>query len=308
MNIQLQDRDLHILRAHARFKYLRKSQLISSLAHAGLAGSEQKLTRRLQSLVGAGHLVRPPAARVSLAGQPNPHGITALGRLGARELIERDGLDIGRFANLYKLPVATGAFIAHQLDTVDVVLSFLLGAEAAGVVAVLDDLDLLPYLPVATKATNPFLWPATAVPIPPTKGKPPTIPITLRPDRLLSLILPGDLRSNLVLELGRSLTIRPGRHGGALRRQSLEWKLRGYLHGWRQGLAQQRWNFARLRCLFVEPTQRRAEKVAELAREICDDKMPGFLLFAAHDAVTSRGAYAADVWFDQRGRHVSIVG
>lgn len=299
----LTERDLAILREHSKYAYMRKTQVHRALGD--LAGSQEKLKRRLQTLVEHKYLLRPPNARVVLPG-PNPEGVTTLGAAGARELERHDGLGLSLVTPfLYKNAIRTGAHIAHECDLVDLALSFRFDAPTG--VTYLEDFDLIAgFSDIARAQKNPFLWPASAVPVPHKRNEPQTRDITLKPDKLVSLVLPEG-RLNFVIELDRSLTIRAGSHGGAFRRQSNHWKVCAYLAGFLQGVHTRHYNWTRLRILMIERTERRRDMLAKLIQQITQDKLPGYFLIAHSDAIATRGVYAHDVWINARGQHVPLL-
>jgi len=293
--IELQERDWTILRALARWRFLRKQQI-----DLIVGGSAQTATRRLKLLYDHKIVTRPSRQRALLAHEPTPDGIYGLTRTGARLIAIRDGFDLERLDHVSKNERVGAEFILHTVGIADAMLRFHLDAASHGVSEVLEQHELLPLLPDRTRAlAQPFLWPVAAVPF---NGA--TFDINLVPDRLFSLIVPGG-RINLVYEHNRSLTIRP--NAPNFRRNTAAWKICGYFEGFRRNLHASRWGFERMRVLTTETTRERALKHAALTRDLTHDRFPGLFLVSDIDTLRSNGPYARDTWINQRGEPAALL-
>jgi hypothetical protein len=120
-NIQITDRDIEILAAHARYRFLRSSQVV------GLFPDDppKKLIERIGQLQAAGFLDRPPAQieRYRPGGGSRPI-VHALANRGAALLAERADIDPGRLSWERKNHRATRPFVDHTLDVADVAIAF----------------------------------------------------------------------------------------------------------------------------------------------------------------------------------------
>jgi len=151
---QLTARDLTILHAVARFRFL-SSTLIICL----VGGSPQQILRRLQLLFHHGYLDRPTSQVAQLAHAfdfGNRPFIYGLGRAGAHVLAEA-GIPLkDRLDWTTKNARATAQFLAHTLETAETMIAFELACRAEGAPTLIDHHDLLPYLPEETRRGRAF--------------------------------------------------------------------------------------------------------------------------------------------------------
>ena len=146
---QLTARDLAILHAVARFRFL-SSTLIIRL----VGGSSQQILRRLQLLFHHGYLDRPTSQVAQLAHAfdfGNRPFIYGLGRAGAHVLAEA-GIPLKEKLDwTTKNARATAQFLAHTIETAETMIAFELACRAEGAPTLIDHHDLLPYLPEETR-------------------------------------------------------------------------------------------------------------------------------------------------------------
>ena len=292
---ELTDRDHTVLMQLALRRFLRKSQLLSYVG-----GSEQMLAWRLKKMFDYKLISRPRRQIAVLADEPSPDGVYALTMTGARIVASRHGWDLERFAHLGKNERVGAEFILHAVGMADVTLSFALGAPSAGLTGLREQRDLIPDFPLETqKRRNPFLWQTRRVPYDDRYHD-----INLVPDWVLSLITPKDERYNLLLEFDRTLTIRP--HVSHFRRNTNAWKLAAYTHGFRTDVHSRDFGFQRMRVAFITTTPLRVAKLADLARDITHDSLPGLFLFTDIQKVRTQGVYAP-IWTTSRGDTVALL-
>ena len=127
---QLTARDLAILHAVARFRFL-SSTLIIRL----VGGSSQQILRRLQLLFHHGYLDRPTSQVAQLAHAfdfGNRPFIYGLGRAGAHVLAEA-GIPLKEKLDwTTKNARATAQFLAHTIETAETMIAFELACRAEG--------------------------------------------------------------------------------------------------------------------------------------------------------------------------------
>ena len=141
---QLTARDLAILHAVARYRFL-SSTLIIRL----IGGSSQQILRRLQLLFHHGYLDRPTSQVAQLAHAfdfGNRPFVYGLGRAGAQVLAEA-GIPLKEKLDwTTKNARATAQFLAHTLETAETMIAFELACREEGAPELIDHHDLLPYL------------------------------------------------------------------------------------------------------------------------------------------------------------------
>jgi hypothetical protein len=151
--IELTERDIEIIRAVARWRFASSIQLWRLVG-----GSRQKVLRRLELLYDHGYLDRPAAQIVQLYADGNKPTVYGLARAGAKLIASRDGIPLNRLDWTTKNVRAGGEFIAHTIETAEVMIAVALAARRQRL-RVVDHAELLPYLPPKTQAMrNPFYW------------------------------------------------------------------------------------------------------------------------------------------------------
>ena len=176
---ELTARDLAMVSLVARFRFLSSLQITRLVG-----GSHQQILRRLKFLFDAAYLDRPPAQKLHLAhaiDDGNRPFIYGLGRQGAHILAEaglpvRDRLDWTTKNNSAK-----ALFLAHTLETAEVLIGFELASRAGNSARLVDQPDLFPYLPEPTqRGRDPFRIRVTVR----AKEHPTPVAIGIVPDRV----------------------------------------------------------------------------------------------------------------------------
>ena len=277
---QLTPRDLAILHAVARFRFL-SSTLIIRL----VGGSSQQILRRLQLLFHHGYLDRPTSQVAQLAHAfdfGNRPLIYGLGRAGAHVLAEA-GIPLKEKLDwTTKNARATAQFLAHTIETAETMIAF------EGAPTLIDHHDLLPYLPEETREEDaPF-----------------HAPVTLNPDRMFSLAFEGRTRLNFALELDRgTMDIKSRQLVG---KSSFRRELLGYYQLWKEGLHTSLWGFKAFRVLTVTPSEKRIENMIAVQREIVGEQGSNLFLFTTPSRIAEKSPLA-DVWVTGKGAPAALL-
>ena len=292
-------RDVLILRQVARFRFLTATQIARLVP-----GSDQRIGRRIRLLFFHGLLDCPRVQRQQLAHvfeAGNFPLVYGLAQRGA-QLLATDvswvnpGLDWS--TNNRR---ATAPFLAHTIETADVMIGFDWACGTSASVRLIDHHDLLLLMPEATRLPrrhyNPFkLTPTVLLP-----GEREPISIAVVPDRLFSLASESQ-RSNYALELDRGeMDIESRRLIG---KSSIRRKFIGYLQAWRQDLHTEQWGFKSFRVLFVTPTETRLQNMIAALGKVA----PGgsnLFLFSTPQRLSSAGSLGP-AWISGKGELVAL--
>lgn len=297
--LRITARDMDILRAVARFRFLSSEQIVSVVG-----GSPATLAVRLKKLFRNAYLDRPRNQHVQLAqffDEGNRPLVYGLGRKGARLLAESgEGID-PRLDWTTKNRRATASFLAHTLETADAMIAFDLACRAAASVRLIDHYELLPFMPEATrKLRDPFRCRVEVR----VKGQALPLPIAVVPDRLFSLAYPDGTRHNYALELDRgTMDIRAKRLAG---KSSFRRKLIGYHEAWRARKHTERWNFKSFRILTLTSSEKRLATMLAAQREVTDGALPGLFLYTTRDRIAAHGVLG-DAWINGAGAPVRLI-
>ncbi len=294
---QLTARDLAILHAVARFRFL-SSTLIIRL----VGGSSQQILRRLQLLFHHGYLDRPTSQVAQLAHAfdfGNRPFIYGLGRAGAHVLA---GAGIPLKEKLdwtTKNARATAQFLAHTLETAETMIAFELACRADGALALIDHHDLLPYLPEKTRDDDAPFHARVEL-----KTARDALTIGVIPDRMFSLAFEGRTRLNFALELDRgTMDIRSRQLVG---KSSFRRKLLGYYQLWKEELHTTQWGFKAFRVLTVTPSEKRIENMIAVQKEIVGEQGSNLFLFTTPSRIAEKSPLA-DVWVTGKGAPAALL-
>ena len=290
--IEVTPRDLEIVRTVARLRFVSSLQLWRLVG-----GSKQKILRRLGALYDNGYLDRPRAQIAQLYRAGNHALVYGLGRAGAKLIAAHDGIPLNRLDWTTKNTRAGAVFIAHTIETAEIMIAIALAARERGL-RLIDHAELLPYMPEKTRAArNPFAW-RTKV-----KEGVKDIPISLIPDRLFSLVFPDNTRLNFVLEIDRGQM--PVTRASFEKQTSYARKLAGYWNGWQEKRHQTTWGFTQLFVLTVTTSEDRIASMIEVQRRLTGAGSRLFL-FSTQSRVAESGPFT-DLWIDGKGHCTSLV-
>jgi hypothetical protein len=292
-------RDLAIVARVARYRFLTSEQI----ARAD-GGSHQQVLRRLRFLFDLALLDRPRAQLVQVTPvledgtKPMVYG---LARGGARLLAETGVLPDERLDWTTKNRRATPLFLAHTIETAEVMLAFEQALAAHDDRRIIDHHELLPLMPEATQAAaDPFRCRVTVqLPI-----RPEPLTIGVVPDRLFSIAFDDQTRLNFALELDRgTMDIRSRQLIG---KSSFRRKLIGYWHLWQQRRHAETWGFQSFRVLTVTPSEKRLNNMLAVQREVVGGTGSNLFLFTTPERLNTHGPLGP-AWVSGKGEAVALL-
>ncbi|MGD9784075.1 MAG: replication-relaxation family protein [Hyphomicrobiaceae bacterium] len=297
--LRITERDIAILIAVARFRFL-TSQQIARL----VGGSAQAMLVRLKLLFYHALLDRPSHQHSQLAmffDEGNRPLVYGLGRKGARLLAELGFAVDGRLDWTTKNARATGQFLAHTIEIADVMIEIDLAVRAEAHLRLIDHHDLVPYFPAERRRLRDPFRCRVDVRVP---GHATGISIAVVPDRLFSIAYPDATRHNYAVELDRgSMDINAKRLVG---KSSFRRKLLGYFHAWRAHKTNDAWGFKSFRILTVAPSDKRIANMITAQNEVTDGVAPGLFLYSTPEAIAVDGALGT-AWVNGAGERVSLI-
>lgn len=292
-------RDVAILRAVARFRFLSSDQIARLID-----GSPAALLVRLKLLFYHAYLDRPRHQHAQLAvffDEGNRPLVYGLARRGAQLLAECGMAIDAKLDWTTKNARATVSFLAHTLETADAMIGIDHACAAAGHIALIDHHELMPSFPAATRALrDPFRCRVT-VRIP---GQALPLAIAVVPDRLFSLAYANGTRHNFALELDRgTMDVKAKRLVG---KSSFRRKLIGYVQAWRERQHTTAWGFHSFRVLTITTSEKRITHMRAAQREVTQDTASGLFLYATAERLAAHGPLG-EAWVDGNGDSVRLI-
>lgn len=296
---RITERDVAILAAIARFRFLSSQQIVRFIG-----GSEQGLLVRLKLLFYHAYIDRPRHQHAQLTmffDTGNRPLVYGLARKGARLLSE---LGIGVDASLdwtTKNARATNAFLAHTLEVADVMIDVDRAVSAHAGITLIDHHELVPYFPHDTRnARDPFRCRVDVR----LQGQGAPLSIGVVPDRLFSITYTNGTRHNYALELDRgTMDVKAKKLHG---KSSFRRKLIGYFHAWRERKHSAAWGFQSFRVLTITPSAKRIAHMIAVQREVTSSTAPGLFLYATPETLAEQGVLG-DAWLSGAGDRVRLV-
>lgn len=294
---RITDRDLEIIRAVARYRFMTSEQIVRYLRMFDPSTSDDNVLRRLQLLFYHCHLDRPHHQHLQLS--TFGHLVYGLGRDGAR-VIADDASHIN--PNLEwsaKNARATTPHIIHTLETTNAMLAFLRACRERGDVRLLDHHDILPYFPATTRElADPFRLRVTVQ----HDGQP--VALNAIPDRLTSLVLSDNRRHNFCIENDRAtMSIAARRLSG---KSSFGRKIRAYYAAWQQERHREQWGFQGFRVLTITPSESRIKAMLTVQRRITNNHAAAMFLYTTPQRLADYGAFAP-IWMSADGDGISVL-
>ncbi len=292
---RITERDIAILRAVARWRFLTSDQVVRYLTLSGPT-SHQQILRRLCALFAHGYLDRPAQQHMQLAAfLPLVYG---LGRQGARLLAELGDASDPHLCWTLKNARASSVFILHTLETAEALLRFEAAARTRSV-RIIDHAALLPYLPAETqKLDDPFRLRVTTR----IDGRP--VPLNVIADRVFSVVLPEERRLNFALEVDRGTMSVGAKRLTA--KSSFARKVHSYLAAWQQNRHREQWGFSSFRVLTVAPSEKRIKSMLTVQRKISNDRLSALFLYATPERLETHGAFGP-AWLSADADAVSLL-
>ncbi len=285
--LQLTERDLDILRAVYRYRFL-NSDHIKRL----IPGSAKNIANRLKALFEHAYLDRPecqydfyrPGGGSSLA-------VYALADKGAKLLAGRDVLSFGPNVSWAQKNRAAGRpFLEHTLGIADFAVALTIDVAARNDVDMLDGDALLARLPEATRnETKPFRF---SVPVTFRSQK---LTIGIEPDYAVSLGFPTlRRRANFLVEIDRA-TMPIERSD--LKQSSMLRKFLAYGAFRRQKLHTKVFAWTNFRVLVVTSNEDRAQNMRDCLKRIGGSKGSPLFWITDRDALYERNSLE-HLWID----------
>jgi hypothetical protein len=294
-------RVLTMLAFVAQFRFLTSEQ-IARLD----GGSHQKVLRLLQLLFYHGLLDRPLNQHAQLAAffdEGNRPLAYALSRKGARLLAEC-GYPLSRDRQwTSQNRAATVPFLAHTIETAEVMLQFAFACRGAAAPQLVDHHALLPFMPATTQnLRDPFRLRVTHR----TRDLK-EVSINIVPDRLFALDdVAKRLRWHFALELDRG-TMSNGTAATRLSgKSSYRRKLIGYYEAFKQGRHKAQWGFASFRVLTVTTSEKRIQHMLAVQREITSGKLSGLFLYTTPQRLAEHGVFGP-AWSSSEGDGITLL-
>jgi hypothetical protein len=294
---RITDRDLEIIRAVARYRFMTSEQIVRLLTMLDPSTSGDNVLRRLQLLFYHSYLDRPQHQHLQLSSFG--HLVYGLGRDGAR-LIADDASHIN--PNLEwssKNARATTPHIVHTLETTDAIMEFLRACRERNDVGLLDHHDLLPYFPAPTRElADPFRLRVTV------QHDGHAIALNAIPDRLASIVLPDNRRHNFCIEVDRAtMSIAARRLSG---KSSFGRKIRAYYAAWQQERHREQWGFQGFRVLTIAPSDNRIKGMLTVQRKITDDRAAAMFVYTTPERLATHGAFAP-IWTSAEADGIALL-
>lgn len=252
--IALTERDIEIIRAIHKYRFVRSTHLL-----ALTAAPYKPLMRRLQLLYHHRYLDRPRAQIEHFSVGGSKPMVYALGNRGADLLAGLDGQRRAKVDWTAKNRETGRVFIEHTLLIADVMIALDVACRVRADVRLIDGNELVREFPAATRrARNPFLMPVRVV------HNDAVADVGLVPDRIFALEYPQiGKRAFFFLEADRA-TMPVVR--SSLEQTSIFRKLLAYHQAWRQELPMRQFGFRNFRTLFITSGPDRARTMFDANR------------------------------------------
>lgn len=289
--IRITDRDIAILHAVARFRFMTSEQIVRYLTTLDTSTSHQQVLRRLAGLFYRQYLDRPRHQHLQLSSFS--HLVYGLGREGARAIADTAAHINPNLEWPAKNTRATTPHILHTLETTEAMLHFERACRARGDIGLVDHHALIPYFPSATRnLVDPFRLRVTVQ----HEGKP--VALNAIPDRLVSLSLPDSRRHNFCIEIDRgTMSVAARRLSG---KSSFGRKVRAYFAAWQQERHREQWGFQGFRVLTVAPSEARIKSMLSVQREITANRAAAMFLYSTPERLAEFGVLAP-IWMSADG-------
>lgn len=293
---QLTDRDLHILRAVERYRFLDSGHI-----RRLIDGSEKNMANRLKGLFEHAYLDRPecqydfyrPGGGSSLA-------VYALSDKGARILAHHDGLTSGpRVSWAHKNRKVGRPFLEHTLAISDFAVGVAVAVAASPVVDLSDGLTLLSRLPATTRDAAKPLRLSVPVVFKGTRNA-----IGIEPDYAFSLGFPAaGRRAYFLVEIDRG-TMPVERSD--ITQSSMLRKFLAYGAAWRSKLHTERFGWRNFRVLVVTGNAERVQNMRDVLGRHTGGK--GSPLFWFADAGELQNSNMLEhIWIDGEGNERQLL-
>jgi Replication-relaxation len=264
--MQLTERDLQLLAAVGRHRFLSSAQL------AALdGGSPQNVLRCLRALFDHGYLDRPKAQLAAVPVEGPQAMVYGLAPKGARALREYGHHVSGEGDWTEKNKRAGAVFIEHTLAVAGFMTALEVSCRSRSDVDLIHEREIIASAPEETRAARePLRWIVR-----PERGRNEIWSVV--PDGLFALSFADGTASYFLLEIDRG-TIPIVRN--SLDHRSIARKLATYYEGWRLGRHVEQFGVKQMRVLFVTESSERAHNMLSAVNKITAGRGSNFFLFA----------------------------
>ena len=292
---RLTDGDLAIVRAIARHRFLRSTQI------AELVGrSLDRTNDRLSLLFHAGYIDRPRAQLDRFPTDGTSSMVYALANDGVRLLKAYGDTELPRGDLSEKNKSALRPFIEHQLEIMDFYVALQSATRNRKDVTLIHPNEIIAAFPERTRVDKqPLKLKITMT----DKGQ--TKVLGLIPDLLFGLRFPDGSRRCFMVEIDRG-TMPVTRSDNS--ETSFALKMRGYLAAYTSNQHEQRYGWKAFRVLTITTDTKRVQTMAEALRTLQMPRGPGATLFffATRDAL-SKNSPLNEIWRDGNGRATALI-
>jgi hypothetical protein len=295
-NFRLTKRDVIIISAVRRWRFMTSQQVVGYLTSLDSSTSRQHVLRRLCLLFYYRYLDRPAQQHLQLS--TFGHLVYGLGKEGARLLADADASIAPHLDWSAKNARASTPHLMHGIETTSAMLSFDTACRERGL-RLLDHHDLLPLFPDSTRELDdPFRLRVTI------EHDRRQLPLNVVPDRLFAIVLPDNRPYNFALEVDRgTMSVAARRLTG---KSSFARKIRSFLAAWEQDRHVAQWNMRGFRVLSVVPSEKRIETMLRLQGEITENRLSALFLYTTPTRMQAEGALAP-IWMSATSDRVSLI-
>ena len=293
---QLTDRDIDIVRAVARHRFLHSGHIADLID-----GSDKNIANRQKGLFEHGFLDRPDCQYdFYRPGGGSSRAVYALGEKGARLLAHHDRLTFGPSVSwAHKNRKVGRPFLEHTLAIADFAVGLTVAVAASPVVDLTDGAELLARLPAPTRdAAKPY---RLSVPVTFRGGR---HTIGIEPDYAFSLGFPTKgRRINFLVEIDRG-TMPIERSD--ITQSSILRKFLAYQALWRARLHTQAFGWRNFRVLIVTTNTAHMETMRAVLGRHAGGKGSALFWFANRETLTARNTLE-HVWIDGQGNERRLL-
>jgi len=292
---RLTDDDVVIIRQLARHRFLRSTHI------AALVGrSLDRTNDRLKCLFHAGYIDRPRAQLDYYPTAGSAPIAYALADLGARLLMQRDGIAFANVEWSRKNREAGRPFIEHQLETIEFLVALQLATRARSDIRFVSPQEIVAAFPESTRASrNPLRLPVRL------SHKGTMHEIGLVPDLVFGLRFADGSRRCFMVEIDRGTM--PIVRSDFLQ-TSFERKMRVYLAAYAAKQHERHFGWKNFRVLTITTDSHRTQSMINTLRNLRAVNSPGSSLFffATRQELLGIDPLAHD-WCDGSGRSVRLI-
>ena len=291
---QITDRDADLILAVGRSRFLTSRHL-----QALVAGSADKILRRLSALFHAGYLDRPRAQLDYYSNTGSAPMVYALSDRGAQLLNARFGATFPDTDWQHKNRSVGRPFIEHTLAIADTHCALTVATQARPEVQLIGADTLIASFPTPPlSADRAFIWRSQV------RRNDVIESISVNPDYVFALRSPVISRRCYLVECDRgSMPVARA----TFKRTSIVRKYAGYIEGYNAKLHEQQFGWKAFRILFITNTPERADHMRVALQDFTRATNIRQLFYFAHaDALATNDILSLD-WIDGNGQPQKLI-